>query len=86
MGDQYYTFSSIMFYTNQDALLLNGRYFNLEYGSYAPGAPNVFIDDLELKHLGSATLVLLHLSRIMHSPPLETCYKLPRSTRLHQPR
>jgi 4-amino-4-deoxy-L-arabinose transferase-like glycosyltransferase len=51
MGDQYYTFSSIMFYTNQDALLLNGRYFNLEYGSYAPGAPNVFIDDLKLKNL-----------------------------------
>ena len=51
MGDQYYTFSSIMFYTNQDALLLNGRYFNLEYGSYAPAAPPVFIDDVELKHL-----------------------------------
>jgi len=51
MGDQYYTFSSIMFYTNQDALLLNGRYFNLEYGSYAPGAPPVFIDDSELRNL-----------------------------------
>lgn len=49
MGDQYYTYSSIFFYTGQDALLLNGRYFNLEYGSYAPGAPNVFIDDLNLK-------------------------------------
>jgi hypothetical protein len=53
MGDQYYTFSSIMFYTNQNALLLNGRYFNLEYGSYAPGAPPVFIDDAELKNLWS---------------------------------
>lgn len=41
----YYEFSSITFYTDQDALILNGRYFNLEYGSYAPGAPNVFIDD-----------------------------------------
>jgi 4-amino-4-deoxy-L-arabinose transferase-like glycosyltransferase len=51
MGDQYYTFSSIMFYTNQDALLLNGRYFNLEYGSYAPGAPPVFIDDAALRNL-----------------------------------
>ena len=51
MGDQYYTFSSIMFYTNQDGLLLNGRYFNLEYGSYAPGAPPVFIDDSKFKNL-----------------------------------
>ena len=49
MGDQYYTFSSILFYTNQDALLLNGRYFNLEYGSYAPGSPPVFIDETNLK-------------------------------------
>ena len=38
----YYTFSSIFFYTNRDALLLNGRFNNLVYGSYAPGAPNVF--------------------------------------------
>ncbi|HEX8880705.1 MAG TPA: hypothetical protein VF749_11780, partial [Candidatus Acidoferrum sp.] len=45
----YYEFSSITFYTNQDALILNGRYFNLEYGSYAPGAPNVFIDDHEFQ-------------------------------------
>lgn len=41
----YYTFSSVFFYTNRDALLLNGRFNNLVYGSYAPGAPNVFIDD-----------------------------------------
>lgn len=27
------------------ALLLNGRVNNLEYGSYAPGAPQVFLDD-----------------------------------------
>jgi 4-amino-4-deoxy-L-arabinose transferase-like glycosyltransferase len=47
--NQYYTFSSIFFYTNQRALLLNGRVNNLEYGSYAPGAPAVFIDDEGLK-------------------------------------
>jgi hypothetical protein len=41
----YYTFSSIFFYTNREALLLNGRFNNLVYGSYAPGAPDVFIDD-----------------------------------------
>jgi len=47
----YYTFSSIFFYTNRTALLLNGRFNNLEYGSYAPGAPNVFIDDTQWKGL-----------------------------------
>lgn len=47
----YWTFSSLMFYTNRNVLLLNGRYFNLEYGSYAPGAPDVFIDDARFKGL-----------------------------------
>ena len=48
--NQYYTFSSIFFYTRPTprALLLNGRTMNLEYGSYAPGAPDVFIDDAGL--------------------------------------
>jgi hypothetical protein len=43
--DAYYTFSSVFFYANRTALLLNGRQTNLEYGSYAPDAPSVFIDD-----------------------------------------
>ena len=43
--DAYYTFSSVFFYANRDGLLLNGRKTNLEYGSYAPDAPQVFIDD-----------------------------------------
>jgi len=47
----YYTFSSIFFYTNRTALLLNGRFNNLVYGSYAPGAPDVFIDDRQFKVL-----------------------------------
>ena len=47
----YYTFSSIFFYTNRTALLRNGRFFNLEYGAYAPGAPDVFIDDSQFKDL-----------------------------------
>ena len=47
----YYTFSSIFFYTNRPALLLNGRFQNLEYGAYAPNAPNVFIDDPEFRNL-----------------------------------
>jgi len=48
-ADAYYAFSSVFFYTNRSALLLNGRTDNLEYGSYAPGAPRVFIDDHELQ-------------------------------------
>jgi 4-amino-4-deoxy-L-arabinose transferase-like glycosyltransferase len=47
----YYTFSSIFFYTNRSALLLNGRFNNLVYGSYAPGAPDVFIDDRQWKNM-----------------------------------
>jgi hypothetical protein len=47
----YYWYSSVFFYTNRRALLLNGRFFNLVYGSYAPGAPNVFIDDPQFKQL-----------------------------------
>ena len=45
VDDQYYAFSSVFFHTNRSALLVNGRVNNLEYGSYAPGAPEVFIDD-----------------------------------------
>lgn len=47
----YYTFSSIFFYTNRTALLRNGRFNNLVYGSYAPGAPDVFVDDAQFKNL-----------------------------------
>lgn len=47
----YYTFSSVFFYTNRSALLLNGRWNNLEYGAYAPGVPDVFIDDPKFRDL-----------------------------------
>jgi 4-amino-4-deoxy-L-arabinose transferase-like glycosyltransferase len=47
----YYLFSSVFFYTNRTALLLNGRFHNLEYGSNAPGVPQVFIDDSQFAHL-----------------------------------
>jgi len=47
----YYFYSSVFFYTNRRAWLLNGRFNNLVYGSYAPGAPNVFIDDAQWKTL-----------------------------------
>jgi hypothetical protein len=44
---EYYAFSSVIFYANRGALLLNGRRNNLEYGSYAPDAPKVFISDAD---------------------------------------
>ncbi len=47
----YWALSSITFYVQRDVLILNGRYFNLEYGSYAPGAPDIFIDDTRFKRL-----------------------------------
>ena len=47
----YYPFSSIFFYANRTGLLLTSRRVNLEYGSNAPGAPHVFIDDADLKSL-----------------------------------
>ena len=51
----YYPFSSVFFYANRTALLWNGRVNNLEYGSYAPGAPSVFIDDAEFLKLWSGS-------------------------------
>jgi hypothetical protein len=45
VDDPYYEMSSIVFYTNRTVLILNGRRNNLEYGSYAPDAPHVFIDN-----------------------------------------
>ena len=51
--DAYYTFSSVFFYANRGGLLLNGRKTNLEYGSYAPNAPQVFIDDAGFARLWS---------------------------------
>ena len=54
LDDQYYTFSSIVFYAEayhgERLLLLNGRVNNLQYGSYAPNAPqDVFIDDASFR-------------------------------------
>lgn len=53
-ANEYYAFSSVYFYANRSALLWNGRGANLEYGSYAPGAPQVFIDDTRFVELWSS--------------------------------
>jgi hypothetical protein len=68
-GDAYYAFSATFFYTNHPALLWNGRSANLEYGSYAPGAKQVFIDDAGLKSRWgqpSRTYLLAYGSDIPH--------------------
>lgn len=51
VDDQYYAFSSIFWYSDRTALLLNGRVNNLEYGSNAPGAPDVFLNDSQFAQL-----------------------------------
>lgn len=52
----YFWFSSVFFYTDRPALLLNGRFMGLVYGSYAPTAAQVFIDNAQFQQLwkGSA--------------------------------
>jgi 4-amino-4-deoxy-L-arabinose transferase-like glycosyltransferase len=47
----YYEFSSVFFYTDRSAFLITDRKMNLEYGSDAPGAPRVFIDDSQFRDL-----------------------------------
>lgn len=47
LDDQFYAFSSVPFYADTPVLLLNGRVNNLEYGSNAQGAPDVFLDDTQ---------------------------------------
>ncbi|HEX8893235.1 MAG TPA: hypothetical protein VF783_07920 [Terriglobales bacterium] len=69
-ANEYYAFSSVYFYTNRSALLLNGRAANLEYGSYAPGAPRIFIDDAkftELWNSPSRWYLLVYGSTMSHT-------------------
>jgi hypothetical protein len=72
----YYKFSSVFFYSQRNALLLNGRLNNLVYGSYAPGAPAVFIDDAAFVPLWQGperyyfVVDKAGLARITHRVPL----------------
>lgn len=79
VDDQYYAFSSVFFYSNRPALLLNGRTMNLEYGSYAPGAPAVFITDADLlalwgqperRYLAAAAAAVSRLRAAVGNAPL----------------
>jgi 4-amino-4-deoxy-L-arabinose transferase-like glycosyltransferase len=69
INGEYYAFSSVFFYTRRTALLWNGRGNNLEYGSYAPGSPSVFIDDRQFQSFwnsGERYFVLSDGDRINH--------------------
>ncbi len=86
LDDQYYTFSSVVFYAeayhNQPILLLNGRVNNLEYGSYAPNAPQgIFIKDADFKDLwNSGKLYYV----VIAQPNVERLEKLVGASALHQ--
>jgi 4-amino-4-deoxy-L-arabinose transferase-like glycosyltransferase len=54
LDHHYYTFSSVVFYSGVEPLLLNGKRMNLEYGAAAPRAPNVFVDDAEFIRIWEA--------------------------------
>ena len=71
-SDAYYAFSSVFFYSGRAALLLNGRENNLEYGSYAPGAPDVFIDDARFASLWNNSVRYYLLTYGTELPRLET--------------
>lgn len=51
INGEYYKGSSVGFYLPQKVLLLNGRMTGLEFGSYYPDAPKVFINDSEFAEL-----------------------------------
>jgi hypothetical protein len=79
VDDQYYAFSSVFFYADRTALLLNGRVENLVYGSFAPGAPDVFIDDAQFAglwrspqryYLVAAATALPRLEKLVGRPAL----------------
>ncbi len=71
-ADAYYAFSSVFFYAQQPALLWNGRVDNLEYGSYAPGAPQVFIGDADFQRLWQSGDRYYLLARAEDVPRIET--------------
>jgi 4-amino-4-deoxy-L-arabinose transferase-like glycosyltransferase len=80
VDDQYYTFSSVFFYSNRTALLLNGRVNNLEYGSYRPGAPQVFIKDPDLEGLWNSGR---HFYLVAENPQLPRFERLVGAEHLH---
>jgi 4-amino-4-deoxy-L-arabinose transferase-like glycosyltransferase len=47
--------SSVLFYTDMQALLVNGRISSMIWGSFYPDAPHIFLDDAHLKAMWGPT-------------------------------
>jgi 4-amino-4-deoxy-L-arabinose transferase-like glycosyltransferase len=71
IDSQYWIYSSIPFYVGRSELLLNGRWNNLEYGSYAPGAPDVFINDAKFQQLWVTPARFYLVTKAANIPRLE---------------
>jgi 4-amino-4-deoxy-L-arabinose transferase-like glycosyltransferase len=69
---EYNGFSSVFFYYRDSALIWNGRYFILEYGSYAPNAPKVFINNSEMKRCWSENQRFYLLTQADDLPQVES--------------
>ena len=80
IDSQYWIYSSIPFYTGRNELLLNGRWNNLEYGSYAPGAPDVFINDAKFQELWVTPTRYYLVTKSVNTPRLN---KLVGADKLH---
>lgn len=80
IDSQYWIYSSIPYYTGRNELLLNGRWNNLEYGSYAPGASDVFINDAKFQQLWVTPARYYLVTKNANIPRLE---KLVGADRLH---
>ncbi len=81
LNGPYYAFSSVFFYANRTALLLDGRVNNLEYGSYAPESRPVFINGPQFVRLWTGPERLYVLSNDVDVPHLTT---LVGSSQLHE--
>ena len=68
----YYPASSVAFYTNRPALLLNGKQDNLIYGSAAPGVPAVFLEDQDLARSWKGTERIHLVAPASSRPRLES--------------
>lgn len=71
INGEYNAWSSVFFYWRDSALILNGRYFILEYGSYEPNAPKVFIEDGDIKQLWSGSNRYYLLTKQQDLPHLQ---------------
>lgn len=72
INGEYNGWSSVFFYYRDSALILNGRYFILEYGSYEPGAPQVFLKDADIQRLWTGNQRFYLLTKAQALVHLET--------------